>query len=144
MNEQKEKVNKASDGTEESRYAQTTMLDLRKNLEGTKRAYLLFQAWVVSKSNAADPKHSGPDVDKAIIDELNALEKLYADYPGDAIPQPPATWSSINPTPADLATPFGKLWVGVHAAVDATKDGSIVDEMNDSAILLGFPQFKEE
>jgi iron uptake system component EfeO len=142
MNEQKEKVNKASDGTEESRYAQTTMLDLRKNLEGTKRAYLFFQAWVVSKTNAADPKHSGPNVDKAILDGFAKLEALYTAYPGDAIPQPPPTWSSANPSAADLETPFGKLWVGVHAAVDPTKDGSIVDEMNDSADLLGFPQFK--
>ncbi len=141
MNEQKEKVNKASGGTEESRYAQTTMLDLRKNLEGTRRAYLLFQPWVVSKTNASDPKHSGPNVDKAILDGFAKLDALYGAYPGDAIPQPPPTWSSANPTPADLQTPFGKLWTGVHEAVDSSRDGSIVDEMNDSATLLGFPQF---
>lgn len=144
MNEQKEKVNKASDGTEESRYAQTTMLDLRKNLEGTKKAYLFFQPWIVSKTNAADAKHSGPNVDKAIMEGFAKLQAVYDAYPGDAIPQPPPTWSSANPTPADLQTPFGKLWVGVHEAVDATKDGTIVDEMNDSADLLGFPQFKAD
>lgn len=142
MNEQKEKVNKASNGTEESRYAQTTMLDLRKNLEGTRKAYLFFQPWIVSKTNAADPKHSGPNVDKAIMDGFAKLDAVYGAYPGDAIPQPPATWSSANPTPADLQTPFGKLWTGVHDAVDSSKDGSIVDEMNDSATLLGFPQFQ--
>ena len=142
MNEQKEKVNKASNGTEESRYAQTTMLDLRKNLEGTKKAYLFFQAWVLSKPNDKDPTHSGANVDKAILAGFAKLEQLYLAYPGDAIPKPPATWSSANPSPADLETPFGKLWTGVHDAVDVTKQGSIVDEMNDSADLLGFPQFK--
>ncbi|CAN5402848.1 hypothetical protein BH09MYX1_BH09MYX1_13150 [soil metagenome] len=144
MNEQREKVNKASGGAEESRYAQTTMLDLRKNLEGTKRAYLLFQAWIQAKPNAADPSHSGMKVDQEILDGFATLEKLYADYPGDAIPQPPSTWSSVNPTPADLATPFGKLWVGIHSSVDPTKEASIVHSMNDSADLLGFPQFKAE
>ena len=37
MNEQKEKVNKAATGEEESRYARTTLFDLRNNLDGTDR-----------------------------------------------------------------------------------------------------------
>jgi iron uptake system component EfeO len=37
MNEQQEKVNKASSGEEESRYSQRTMADLRANLDGTRK-----------------------------------------------------------------------------------------------------------
>ena len=39
MNEQQEKVNKASSGEEESRYSQRTMDDLRENLLGTTNIY---------------------------------------------------------------------------------------------------------
>src|SRR5262249_55980189 len=51
MNEQREKVVKASSNEEESRYAQRTMADLRDNLAGTKKAYPAFQAWILSKSS---------------------------------------------------------------------------------------------
>ena len=58
------------------------------------------------------------------------LQALYDSVSGDAIPQPPDTWSSVNPTTADLATPFGMLYMGVHQAVDPEKPGSVVAEMN--------------
>ena len=45
---------------------------------------------------------------------------------------------------ADLATPFGMLWQKVHDEVDPAREGSIVFEMNDVAILLGFPEFVEQ
>jgi hypothetical protein len=35
------------------------------------------------------------------------------------------------------------LWSGVHIAVDATTDGSVVFEMNEVAAELGFPEFAE-
>lgn len=63
---------------------------------------------------------------------------------GDAIPQPPATWSSESPTITDRQTPFGVLYLGVHAAVDPNSPSSIVSQMNDAAVLLGFPQFTAE
>ena len=47
------------------------------------------------------------------------------------------------PSAADLATPFGMLWQQVHEAVDPTRDGSVVFEMNAVAVLLGFPEFVE-
>lgn len=136
MNEQREKVNKAATQEEESRYANRTLADLHANLEGTVKIYDLFQPWIVSKSGGA--------TDKNIQSGFSQLLTAYSETPGDAIPQPPSTWSSINPTPQDLATPFGKLFSAVQEAVDPVKDGSVVKEMNSAAKLLGFDVFTPE
>lgn len=142
MNEQKEKVNKAATGEEESRYAQMTLFDLRNNLAGTAKIYALFQPWLQSKKSSSATQ-DGPTADAAITSGFQTLSSLYDSDPGDAIPQPPPTWSSDNPTAADLTTPFGKLWSSVHTAVDPSKQSSVVSEMNDAATILGFPQFVE-
>jgi iron uptake system component EfeO len=143
MNEQREKVNKASTNEEESRYSQRTMADLRDNLAGTKRAYAIFQPWIVTKPAPKPGDKSGRDTDAAITAGFAKLDELYAQYPDPAIPQPPATWAAESPSPQDLATPFGQLFTGVRDAVDPNKDGSVVDEMNLAADVLGFPQFAE-
>src|ERR1043166_1205796 len=54
MNEQKEKVNLAATGEEESRYADITLFDLRNNLEGTRKVYALFRGWIQSKAGGSD------------------------------------------------------------------------------------------
>jgi iron uptake system component EfeO len=132
VEEQREKVVKASTGEEESRYAQRTMTDLRDNLAGTKTAYALFQPWIVSKTG-------GADLDKGIVAGLAALEAAYATVQGDAIPEPPATWSAESPSAADLATPFGKLYASVTAQVDRAKTDSVVSRLDTAGTLLGFP-----
>lgn len=132
MNEQKEKVDKASEGTEESRYAQRTMNDIRWNLEGTRKIYALFAPWLRSKSG-------GVEIDQDIQAGFAGLQTIYDAVSGEAIPAPPSTWSAEKPTEADLATPFGKLWSGVHGAVDPAKKGSIVERMNAASALFGFP-----
>jgi iron uptake system component EfeO len=134
MNEQKEKVNLAATGEEESRYANNTLFDLRNNLDGTTQIYDIFQPWVQSK---------GGDMDGNITLGFGKLDGLYDANSGDGLPPVPATWSSDMPTTTDLATPFGMLWQGVHVAVDASADGSVVFEMNEVATELGFPQFVE-
>jgi iron uptake system component EfeO len=136
MNEQREKVDKASTDEEESRYAQTTMADIRHNLEGTQIVYALFQPWIRSKNG-------GTAVDASIQQGLADLQALYDTIPGDAIPQPPATWSSENPTETDLQAPFGMLYQGVEAAVDPNQPDSIVAHMNQAATLLKFQGFVE-
>jgi iron uptake system component EfeO len=136
MNEQKEKVNLAATGEEESRYANATLFDLRNNLAGTTKIYDLFQPWIESK---------GGDMDGNIQTGFKNLDDLYtASGQGDSLPATPDTWSSDMPTSTDLATPFGMLWAGVHQAVDPTADGSVVFEMNQVAVELGFPEFVEE
>jgi hypothetical protein len=60
---------------------------------------------------------------------------------GDAFPLPPATWSSENPSPADLATPFGQLYQSVDDAADPNNEASVVNQMNLAADALGFGIF---
>lgn len=136
MNEQKEKVNLAATGEEESRYANVTLFDLRNNLAGTRAVYGLFRPWIATKAR-------GADADAAVVAQLDALDALYTTTAGDGIPAVPDDWSSDAPTAANLATPFGMLWQRVHAAVDPTASGSIVFEMNAIADLLGFGEFVE-
>jgi iron uptake system component EfeO len=137
MNEQKEKVNLAATGEEESRYADVTLFDLRTNLEGTQTIYDLFSAWIQTKP-------TGKDADAMIQARFTTLSSLYRMTPGDALPPVPDDWSSAQPTAANLATPFGMLWQTVHESVDPAGDGSVVFEMNRIATLLGFPQFVED
>lgn len=134
MNEQHEKVNKASTGQEESRYSRMTLADIHSNLDGTEKIYALFQPWILSKEGTA--------ADKGITDGFAALHVAYDANPGDTIPSPPATWSA-TPTEADLATPFGKLFQAVSFAVDPARDGSVVFEMNEAAGVMGLPGFEE-
>jgi|SRR6185295_17156654 len=136
MNEQKEKVNLAATGEEESRYANLTLFDLRNNLAGTRKVYEVFRPWIRSHPG-------GGESDAAIVAKFGALDALYAALPGDAIPVVPDDWSSDQPTPANLATPFGMLWQAVRDAVEPGTDGSVVFEMNQVATMLGFPEFIE-
>jgi iron uptake system component EfeO len=137
MNEQKEKVDLAATGEEESRYANITLFDLRNNLEGTRRVYELFRPWILSKPD-------GSAADAMIQARFSALVSLYSSMPGDSLPPVPAGWNPDQPSAAHLATPFGMLWKTVRESVDPGKDGSAVFEMNKIAVLLGFPQFIEE
>jgi iron uptake system component EfeO len=136
MNEQKEKVNLAATGEEESRYANLTLFDLRNNLEGTKQIYEVFRAWIRFKD--------GSEPDGMIQGRFTALTALYTATDGDSLPPVPADWSNDHPTPANLATPFGMLWKTVRDNVDPKTDGSVVFEMNELAALLGFKEFVEE
>jgi len=135
MNEQHEKVNKASTGQEESRYSRHTLGDLHANLQGTETIYALFQPWIQSKDGGAAS-------DKGITAGFKELHVAYDANPGDTIPSPPATWSA-TPSEADLATPFGKLFQAVTVAVDPMRDGSVVFEMNEAAGVVGLPGFTE-
>ncbi len=142
MNEQREKVQKASTNEEESRYSQRTMADLRDNLSGTRVAYSFFQPWITSKASPGAPSRDGRAIDGAIEAGFAELDHAYGRVSGDSIPQPPATWSAEMPSPADLHTPFGQLYTVVDTAVDPNAKGSVVGEMNDAASVLGFPEFR--
>jgi iron uptake system component EfeO len=137
MNEQREKVNKASTNEEESRYSQRTMVDIRDNLAGTTTIYALFTPWLQTKS-AGNP--NGPATDSAIKTGFQKLDAAYKEVTGDAIPQPPATWSATNPSPDDLASPFGRLYTSVQNAVDPNKPDSVVSAMTAASNLVGFEE----
>lgn len=144
MNEQQEKVNKAASNEEESRYSQRTMADIRDNLAGTLPIYELFAPWLVTKAAAGHDAKTGDRTDQNIHAGFEKLEKVYATVKGDAIPEPPATWSAEDPSAEDLKSDFGKLYQSVKNAVDPTLAGSIVDEMNTAADIMGFPELQEE
>lgn len=135
MNEQREKVNKAATGQEESRYSRMTLADIHANLAGTEAIYALFQPWILSKPD-------GKAADDSITAGFESLRAAYDANPGDTIPEPPATWSA-EPSAKDLATPFGELFQAVTVAVDPARDGSIVFEMNRAAGVMGLPGFTE-
>lgn len=138
MAEQAEKVDKAATGAEESRYSQKTMADLRGNLEGTQNIYAVFKPYLLSKAE-------GPAIDKELEAGFTKLKGTYDAIKSDAIPQPPATWQAekrANQSAADLATPFGKLFVAVADAVDETKEGALAHEMAHAAEALGLKEAK--
>jgi iron uptake system component EfeO len=143
VNEQQEKVNKASSNEEESRYSQRTMFDIRNNLKGTRTIYALFKPWLRGKAADGDGK-SGKDTDDAIQAGFEALDKLYGQTKGDAIPRPPSDWSAEDPSRSDLDSAFGRLYTGIHDAVDPDAEDSIVHNLNHAATLVGFPEFEEE
>jgi iron uptake system component EfeO len=134
MNEQKDKVNLGATGREESRYANLTLFDLRRNLEGTQTVYGLFRDWVRTKA-------AGGEADATLQGKFDELATLYAATTSDSLPTAPDGWSSDHPTAANLATPFGALWESVYESVDPSSDDSVVSEMNHIATLLGFPEF---
>lgn len=140
MMEQREKVNKASSNEEESRYSQRTMDDLRQNLAGTMRMYELFAPWIVSRPAPADGGLGGSEVDARIRAGFADLRAGYNLVPGANIPEPPSTWSSTNPSPADLASPFGQLYTLVRRSVNPNIDTSVVANMNNAGALLGFKE----
>jgi iron uptake system component EfeO len=136
MNEQQEKVNLAATGEEESRYANITLFDLRNNLAGTQKIYDVFRDWIKFKN--------GTDPDTMIQARFSALTTLYGATASDALPEVPFGWSSDQPTPGQLTTPFGMLWKTVQDDVNPTADGSVVFEMNKIGLLLGFKPAPEE
>jgi hypothetical protein len=131
--EQTEELARASDGTEESRYSQRSMDALRANLDGTEAISGLFSDWLLSKSG-------GADIDQKVTDGIQRLQARYASVDGQAIPQPPPTWSATATSPQDLATPFGQLYKSVSAEVDPTRAGTATWEMLREADLLGIPR----
>lgn len=140
MMEQREKVNKASSNEEESRYSQRTMNDLRQNLAGTTRMYEIFAPWIVSRPAPPDGGLSGAEVDARIRAGFAEVHAGYDHVEGANIPEPPSTWSSTNPSPEDLASPFGQLYTLVRRSVNPNIDTSVVANMNNAGALLGFKE----
>jgi iron uptake system component EfeO len=132
MIEQRDKVNLAATGADESRYSNVTLFDLRNNLEGTQRIYDLFRDWIYSKD-------AGVPSDSKVQHKFDRLADVYSTSGGDSLPAIPTGWSSDNPTPDDLATPFGTVWQLVQESADPLNDSSVVHVMNEIAELLGIP-----
>jgi iron uptake system component EfeO len=125
MNEQLEKVTLATTAEDESRYAQRTLDDMRANLEGGEKIYATFRTWV--KADAGD------DVDAKIQAGFKTIAKAYADIDGVAIPAPPADFDTDEPSAADLATPYGKLYKLLTDETDIKNESALISVMRSAA-----------
>ncbi|HEY2902952.1 MAG TPA: EfeM/EfeO family lipoprotein [Polyangia bacterium] len=132
IGEQVEKVEKASTGEEESRYANETLADMRSNLAGGVATVDAFTALLTSKVG-------GAELDTKIHAGLQRLQDAYDMFPGAAIPPPPADWSSNMPSDTDLATDFGKLYTTVKKESDQLAQDSTAGLMTNAASLMGIP-----
>ncbi|HEY0463523.1 MAG TPA: imelysin family protein, partial [Polyangiaceae bacterium] len=130
--EQLEKVDRAATGREESRYAQTTLRDLRANREGCLAAYKLFQPWLLARDQ--------PALDSKVLAGFERLRVAYDALPGDALPRPPAGWSSLEPRPEHASTPFGKLFLIVRHETDDADPGSLSGSLMAVADALSLPK----
>lgn len=120
--EQAEKVDRAATGQEESRYAQSTMKDLRANYEGCLRAYRVFQPEVQKRVG-------GAEIDGRVMAGFERLRTAYSRVHSDSIPRPPEGWSTVSPNPAHQSTPFGQLFFAVKRESDPAEPGSLVSEL---------------
>jgi iron uptake system component EfeO len=136
LGEQIEKIDLAAEGKEESRYAQHTLADMRANLDGGKVTYSGFRDWV--KSTAG-----GAALDTDILAGFDRVNALYAAVSGEALPAVPAGFNPDDPTAADLATPYGRIFGGLSDESDGTKPGSLVSKMSAAADQLGIPQLPQ-
>ena len=130
---QAEKVALAAMAQQESRYSETTMADLRSNLDGTRQVYDLFHDWLATKT-------FGTTLDMNAMAAFTRLDDQYTSVAGDSIPDPPPDWSN-PPSAADTITPFGALYIAVTNEADPTRSGSAVDTMNQVAHALGLMEF---
>lgn len=131
-NEQLEKVDRAATGREESRYARTTLRDLRANRQGCLAAYQIFRPWLLAKGQN--------DLDGRVLAAFQRLEQSYQAVPGQSIPSPPAMWSSLEPNPSHLSTPFGRLFQIVSHETDDQKPDSLSAGLMGVADALSLPK----
>lgn len=131
MTEQVEKISRASTGSEESRYAQYTLADMKANVAGGKQIYLAFQPWVLSKGA------EGAAFDGGVTAGFKRIEDGYNAQPGTSLPPLPAGFNPETPRAEDLTTPFGQIFSLVHKESDPSAAGSLSNEMSGLADLLG-------
>ena len=126
--EQIEKVTKAETGEEESRYANSTLADMRFNVEGGQATQKAFEPWLLTTKDGA-----------ALNGKITAgFARLSAALgTGTQLPAVPATWTAEHPSAADLMTPFGKLYTQLKKEADDKDPESLVSAMNAAADALG-------
>ncbi len=132
MTEQVEKMNRASLGAEESRYAQFTLADMRANVEGGETLYAAFRPWLGDSAR-------GRALDTAVLAGFGRLDVAYGKLAGDALPTKPDSWSKA-PSAPDRETPFGALWVVVQREGDRTDPASLASSMREAGDALALEE----
>ena len=129
MNEQREKVVKASTATEEeSRYAQRTMADIRDNLAGTKNAYALFQALAPLEGGRHGRRRQHPG---GVRGPRESLRRGAEATRSRSRPRRGAT--RTPPTPTGSRRSASSSWPCPTRSI-RTEPGSAVDGMNQAAV----------
>jgi iron uptake system component EfeO len=134
MQEQSEKTTKAASGEDESRYAQTTLDDMRANFAGAHAVYDEFKAWIQATS----------DKSTTIEARFKTISDAYAKVQGPALPEVPATFDPEDPSEDDLKTPYGLLWKLLEGETDPDSADSLVSVMNTAADDMKIPELADE
>jgi iron uptake system component EfeO len=124
------KIQEAGAGKDESRYAGSTLADMRANVAAAEATHAAFRGWLMAKQG-------GSGVDGQVAAGFALLDQAYAQVSGDGLPIPPSGWSSIAPTASMLDTPFGTLFQAAGAEADDTRDTSLAHAMGQVVGLLG-------
>jgi iron uptake system component EfeO len=133
--EQLEKISLATTGEDESRYAQRTLADMRANLAGGRTILAAFAPLIAA--------HGAQALADQVTTKLTSISDAYDQATtGDSLPPVPNDWNPDNITPADLATPFGKLYDLLQhetSVEDATSAVSLFNQLGDQ---LGIPTLR--
>jgi len=133
MSEQIDKITLAATGQEESRYAQYTLADMRANLDGGRTTYNAFSSWLKGLAG-------GPALDASIQTGFDRVLTLYNSCnQGESLPPSPPGFDPAAPTPADLATPYGRIFAGLTMETNSSDPDSLVSAMNAAADRLRIP-----
>jgi iron uptake system component EfeO len=124
------KIQEAGEGKDESRYANATLADMRADLAAASSTHAAFRDWLATKTG-------GAAADAAVAAGFERVQQAYGSVSGDGLPAVPAEWSSVAPSGAMLATPFGGLFQGMGVECDATRDGSLAHALGNVVTLLG-------
>jgi iron uptake system component EfeO len=124
VEEQLEKTTDAARGAEESRYARTTLDDLRANLAAARAGFDAFRPWLEQLHQAA----LAARVEAGFV----RLAAAYDAVPGAALPEAPAGWSS-----AERSSAFGGLYGVVADETDLKREGSLVFDLAQARAALG-------
>lgn len=127
--EQVEKLSKAATAEEESRYSNTTLFDMRANLEGARRTFGAFRPWLVERGQQA--------LITQIDARFDAIDRAYAAIASDALPRIPAGWNADAPSAEHLATPYGQLFTLLTRESSAATAGALVALMTTAGDAMG-------
>ena len=106
---------------------------MRANLEGGRKIYEAFRAWVRSTRGRRRT------LDAEIMAGFGRVEVLYSGVTGDAIPPVPDDFDPTAPDRRHLATPYGVIFAGLSAESDPDDPNSLVAKMAAAADLIGIP-----
>lgn len=132
VEEQSEKVLLGATGQDESRYAESTLADMRANLEGGRAVLAAYRPMM-----EATP---GARARRAEIDRrMRELEEAYAAIGTDALPPVPDGFDPDAPSEAHLATAYGRLFTLLSTASDPDVEGSLAHLLRGAGDAMGIP-----